>query len=271
MSKTGKEYYPESSFEYLYEIEDAHWWFRARNSLIIWTLREKVGQISRFLEIGCGTGFVLGAVSAAFPHIYTEGGEYYAKGLEVARLRLGDVNIRLLDATKMHQTQEYDCIGLFDVLEHIRSDRLVLDNIYKALTSRGYLVMTVPQHPWLWSDADIHAQHVRRYTAKELAEELTSAGFRVVYMTSFVSLLLPLMTIQRLVPSLLRRVRSWFVDQKRVSAKWSTYSYKQDDEFRIHKLLNSFLFIVQMFEFYLVRFGLRFPFGGSLLVVAQKR
>lgn len=271
MSKAGRKYYPESSFEYLCKIEDAHWWFRARNSLIVWALREKVRRINRFLEIGCGTGFVLAAVSRAFPHTNIEGGEYYAKGLEVARRRLRGVNTRLLDATQMNQDREYDCIGLFDVLEHIRSDRLVLDNIYKSLISGGYLAMTVPQHPWLWSGADIHAEHVRRYTAKELAEKLTSARFRVVYMTSFVSLLLPLMAIQRLVPSLLSRIRSCFLEQTEFCAKQSTIFYEEDNEFRINKLMNSVLLVVQKFELLLIRFGLRFPLGGSLLVVAQKR
>jgi len=257
MGKAGNEYYPESSFEYLCKIEDAHWWFRTRNSLIIWALREKVGRINSFLEIGCGTGYVLAAVSRA-------------KGLEVARRRLHGVNTRLLDATNMSQDEEYDCIGLFDVLEHIRSDRLVLDNIYNSLISGGYLAMTVPQHPWLWSGADIHAEHVRRYTAKELVEKLTSARFRVVYMTSFVSLLLPLMTIQRLVPSLLLRVRSYFLQRTEFCTKQSIISYEQDNEFRINKLINCFLLVVQKLELLLIRFGLRFPFGGSLLVVAQK-
>ena len=212
----------------------------------------------------------MAAISAAFPHIDIEGGEYYAKGLEVARRRLGGVNTRLLDATQMHEDKSYDCIGLFDVLEHIRSDRLVLENIYKALNSGGYLAMTVPQHPWLWSGADAHAEHVRRYTAKELVEKLTSSRFRVVYMTSFVSLLLPLMTTQRLLPSLLRRTRSCFFGQKEVFARQPTFSYQEDNEFKINRLLNSLLLSVQKFETLLIRLGLRFPLGGSLLVVAQK-
>ena len=47
------------------------------------------------------------------------------------------------------------------------------------------------------SQYDEHAHHVRRYGARELRARLLQAGFRIVMMTSFVSLLLPLMMASR--------------------------------------------------------------------------
>jgi SAM-dependent methyltransferase len=270
MGKSGRRYYPEDSFEYLYEIEDIHWWFQARNSLIVWILKYKVRGFKRFLEIGCGTGCVLAAISRAFPNKCLEGGEYYEKGLEVAKRRLSGVNTRLLDATRLNLIEQYDCIGSFDVLEHIHDDSLVLDNIYKSLITGGCLVLTVPQHPWLWSCADIRAEHVRRYTAKELDYKLISAGFRIVYSTSFVSFLLPLMALQRLLPSFISRVQRLLMDSTYTACTETTGFYREDDEFKINTCLNSLLLAVQRFELLMLRSGLRLPFGGSLLVVAQK-
>ena len=62
----------------------------------------------------------------------------------------------------------------------------------------GGIILTVPQHPWLWSQADTYAHHVRRYIKQDLITKLQQTGFKVVKVTSFVSLLLPLMLLSRL-------------------------------------------------------------------------
>ena len=118
------------------------------------------------------------------------------------------------------------------------------------MRSGGFLLLTVPQHPWLWSAADDYAHHVRRYTAQELRRKVLHAGFRIEYCTSFVSLLLPLMALQRL------------------SSR--NQNYNPDNEFKISQLLNAALYLVMQLELALLRLGLRFPAGGSLLLLARK-
>ena len=113
------------------------------------------------------------------------------------------------------------------------------------------MIITVPQHRWLWSVTDEQACHVRRYTKKELVYKVESTGLRVEYVSSFVSLLLPLMILSRLL----------------------TKSDKQRDpmyEFRIPGWLNRSLEKVMNFELWLLSLGIRFPFGGSLLLLARK-
>jgi SAM-dependent methyltransferase len=151
----------------------------------------------------------------------------------------------------MAEQNAYDCIGCFDVIEHIDADECVLSNFNRALRPGGLLLLTVPQHPWLWSAADDYAHHVRRYTYPELRRKVLSAEFRIEYSTSFVSLLLPLMALQRL------------------SSR--NQNYNPDDEFKISPLLNAALYLVMQIEFTLLRLGLRFPAGGSLLLLARKR
>ena len=91
-------------------------------------------------------------------------------------------------------------IGAFDVLEHIEEDTTVLAEVAKAVRPGGGFMATVPQHPALWSLQDEHAHHVRRYTARGLRRKVEAAGFEVVRMTSFVSLLLPMLVAARLRP-----------------------------------------------------------------------
>ena len=207
--------------------------------------------ITNFLEVGCGTGFVISGIAKAFPALELEGSEYFEDGLEFARQRLPNCRFRQLDATAMAEKNAYDCIGSFDVIEHIDADECVLSNFNQALRHGGFLLLTVPQHPWLWSSADDYAHHVRRYTVQELRRKVLHAGFQIEYCTSFVCLLLPLMVLQRL------------------SSR--NPNYNPDDEFKISPILNSALYLVMQLEFTLLRLGLRFPAGGSLLLLARKQ
>jgi SAM-dependent methyltransferase len=242
--------FPKQAFEYLALAESKHWWFRARNRAIVWILRSRVRGIKSFLEVGCGTGFVISGIAKAFPALELEASEYFEEGLVFARQRLPQCRFRQLDATAMSEQNAYDCIGSFDVIEHIDADECVLSNFNRALRPGGFLLLTVPQHPWLWSSADDYAHHVRRYTVQELRRKVLHAGFRIEYCTSFVSLLLPLMALQRL------------------SSR--NQNYNPDDEFKISSVLNTALYLIMQLELALLRLGLRFPAGGSLLLLARK-
>ena len=96
--------------------------------------------------------------------------------------------------------------------------------------------------------------HVRRYTATELRRKVEAAGFEVVRMTSFVSLLLPMMFASRL----RLRIR----ERKEFDAI---------GELRQPRAVNMALEAVMMIERTLIRRGLSFPAGGSLLLVSRKR
>ena len=249
-SSSSPQPFPEEAFEYLASAESRHWWFLSRNQIIIWILKDKARGLVDFLEVGCGTGFVISGIAKAFPALVLEASEYFEDGLVYARQRLPQCRFRQLDATAMAVKNAYDCIGSFDVIEHIDADETVLSNFHRALHPGGFLLLTVPQHPWLWSGADDYAHHVRRYTVKELRRKVLYAGFRIEYCTSFVSLLLPLMALQRL------------------SSR--NQSYNPYDEFKIGPLLNAALYLVMQLELALLRLGLRFPAGGSLLLLARK-
>ena len=140
--------FPEKTFAILANAEANHWWFRARNRILLWALATRIGRFKNFLEIGCGTGFVLEGVSKAYPDVEMHGSEYYEEGLSYARQRIPSATFSQLDATKMTEKERYDVIGAFDVIEHIEHDQLVLKNLCNALTPNGSLIISVPQHRW---------------------------------------------------------------------------------------------------------------------------
>jgi len=244
--------FPSSDFARLAELEDGNYWFRSRSKLIVWVLRRHFPGFASFLEVGCGTGCVLAAVEAAFPSAACSGSEAHVAGLAHAAKRLRRSALLQMDARRIPFRAEFDIIGSFDVLEHIEADREVLDQCFLALRSGGGVVLTVPQHRFLWSARDEYARHVRRYTRGEILEKLHSAGFRPVRVTSFVSLLFPLMLISR------------------ASSRRPAPGFDPEAEIRVGRLANWLLEAVLSFERWLIALGIRFPFGGSLLVVATR-
>ena len=240
-------------FSDLASLEDTNFWFRSRNQLILWALREYCQNFQSFLEIGCGTGYVLSGISSLFPQSTLQGSEIFIAGLGFAAARLPLANLMQMDARNIPFQEEFDVIGAFDVLEHIEEDEKVLAQVHAALKPNGFMLLTVPQHAWLWSSVDEYACHVRRYTASDLHHKIKTAGFQVVRSTSFVSTLLPAMMIARMF-------------KKKISDR----KFDATSELKISPWLNSFFFKLLRAEIAVINKGFNFPIGGSRLVVARK-
>lgn len=242
--------YPVDAHEELHQVEDGHFWFESRNRLILWALRRYFPDALRFLEIGCGTGFVLRAVQKALPLAEVSGSEIFTSGLSYAGGRAPGAALFQMDARRIPFRDHFDLIGAFDVIEHIEDDEAVLAEVHKALRPGGGILLTVPQHAWLWSPVDVFAGHARRYRRKDLVEKLERAGFEILTATSFVTGLLPLMFLSR------------FLKRNQATA---------EPELRVGRLQNGAGKLAASMELLAIRVGLRLPVGGSLLVAARRK
>lgn len=239
-------------FAQLASLERNNFWFCARNNLILWAIRRYFVNVHNFFDIGCGTGFVLSAIEKEFPDISLFGSDLYMEGLNFAKDRLRNTTLLQMDARKIPFDDEFDVIGAFDILEHIKDDELVLAQMYSATHKGGGIILTVPQHSFLWSQFDVAACHVRRYSSKELQSKVADAGFHIVDSISFSSLLFPLMVASRF--------------------KKKVHSDKYDiiADLNITGVAGAVSKRVLDFERYLISLGMRLPFGGSLLLIARK-
>lgn len=240
-------------FKELAELEAGNFWFCVRNRIILWALHKYSPDLKSFLEIGCGTGFVISAISKQFPEVRLLGSEYLEDGLVYARQRLPSAEFMQMDARQIPSESEFDAIGVFDVLEHIEEDEVVLQQIFKALKPGGIVFITVPQHRWLWSVVDEYACHVRRYSAIELHEKVCNVGFEIIRSTSFVSTLLPAMYLSRL------------LKQNKTDISMDAMA-----ELRINPILNKIFEWLLNFELLLIRLGVALHVGGSRLLIARK-
>lgn len=240
-----------SYFATLARLEEGNFWFRARNELILWALEKYCQGFRSYLEIGCGTGYVLSGVARRFADVSLSASEVFTAGLAYAAQRVPSATFMQMDARSIPFVDEFDVVGAFDVLEHIQEDETVLAQAYKALKPGGHLLLSVPQHAWLWSPADDYAKHERRYAHTEILRKLRGAGFGLRRSTSFVSLLLPLMLASRLIAG-----------KKR--------AFDPLDEFRLPAWMNEVFFRIMRGERRLIGLGLNLPVGGSRLLVARK-
>lgn len=193
---------------------------------------------------------MLDGVRGAFPHALLVGSEVLAYGLVHAARRVPRAEFLQLDARRLPFCEEFDVIGAFDVVEHIREDDVVLRRAFTALKAGGAIILTVPQHMWLWSAADETAGHVRRYRRGELERKLRVVGFEIVRSTSFVSLLLPLLALSRL------------------SKRREGDSVARD--LRLPQWLDRALGVVMAVELGMIGIGIDLPAGGSRMVIARK-
>lgn len=257
----GSPTYDAEHFEPLFAAEDRHFWFRSRNRCIAAATRllPDVGSVKDIIEHGCGTGFVLAELGRLFPQARVTGADLLAEGLALARRRFSGPLLQT-DILQCDFREAFDLIGLFDVLEHLDDDRLVLKALREQLRPGGRLLLTVPAHMALWSDYDETSRHRRRYARRELIGRLSEAGLEVEYCTEFMFALLPLLFV--------RRRLGWGCASSERGPTETAARIKE--ELRIHPLLNGALELLLRPEPWWIRHGRRLPGGTSLLVLARR-
>src|SRR5262245_39064201 len=236
----------------LLEAEDSHFWFRSRAKLVVWALQRHFPTTTSLLDVGCGRGSILMAMRRRFPSMALAGGELLDTALRLARPRLPGVDLYQIDARKLPFDREFDVVTSCDVLEHIDDDEAVAREFFRSVVPGGGVIVTVPQHRWLWSAVDVYSHHRRRYERRQLVDLIRKAGFVVERVTSFVTVLLPLMLISR------------------AQKKELTADFDPTAELRIGAVANAVLENALGVERWMIRAGVSIPIGSSLMVIARR-
>ena len=136
-------------------------------------------KIPRILEVGAGMGSIT--------RFLVKKGEVTACDIEEEHVR--HLNSRLAffqgfraitwdvcQPTPM-DLGKFDLIVMFNVLEHIENDQMVLSSLRSRLAPSGRIILVVPNHPWLLNKIDRMVGHQRRYTKESLTMALSKSGF----------------------------------------------------------------------------------------------
>jgi SAM-dependent methyltransferase len=184
-------------YQQMAELDDRHWWYRARREVLAELIRREVRppKDAKILELGCGTGHNL-AMLSGFGHV--DGLELDEEARALSEKRLGrKVMSAPLPELAGVPDRRYDVIGAFDVIEHINDDRAALSSIAAKLKPSGKFVMTVPAHQWMWSAHDVVNHHKRRYSKGALKALIETSPMKLERIGYFNSLLFPLAVAQR--------------------------------------------------------------------------
>ncbi len=193
----GHDGFTDHGHEALDQVEDDYFWFQCRRRLLADLLQARIPRDGSYAEVGCGNGGVLSAVADVRPDLQLTGIEASLAGLAHARRRVPRAHLLQADATRLPFTGEFDAMGIYDVLEHIDDDHAVLQAMHRALKPDGLLLVTVPQHRWLWSWVDEASCHRRRYDRAELATKLEENGFEPLAWSSYLVWLMPMLWASR--------------------------------------------------------------------------
>ena len=250
--------YPDSGFDLTDENAESSFWVSSRNRLFKSIVQRHLlptGK-TKFLEIGCGTGDFIQQI-AKNDNLEITGSEIYLKGLVYAKKNLPSVDFVQFDVTQGKIGEQFHIITAFDVIEHIENDDAALSNISEMLKKDGVLIISVPQHMFLWSKLDEIVKHKRRYSRRELVAKLKANDLDITFATSFLFTLFPLMLLSRLFD----RGGDRSPSDERALEKRVKFS----------GVLNTIFDFLMRIDEGLIRLGASLPFGGTLVVVARKR
>lgn len=230
-----------------------HFWFSQRIQFIENIFNKYVPKSFSILDIGSGTASLAEHLSE-----------------KEFRFNISDIHDAGIKAMMAKQTkiekafqfdiyhppfkEEFDVVSMFDVLEHLSDDNIVVSNCKKILKPEGLFIITVPAHQWLWNRNDRVQYHKRRYNKHQLEKLLTENGFELVYSKYFFIAITPLLYLRKV-----------------LSPDDGSQPNEQElnQEFKINKNINYILELLTKIEFKLLDF-LPNLFGGSLCIVAKK-
>jgi dolichyl-phosphate beta-glucosyltransferase len=184
--------FDEANAAMLAEADRSHWWFRSKAALVATALHRTVvprDERGWLVDIGGGAGGVTALLGWPPDRVAVLEGNH-ALAIQAHRTH-GLAALRTVADHAPVADGAAEVVCLLDVIEHLHDPIAALREAGRVLAPDGRLVVTVPAHTWLWSAADEHLGHVRRYTSPALATELAASGFEPVLLTHVFSWLVP--------------------------------------------------------------------------------
>ena len=224
---------------------------------------DAIEQVKKFMpsaeavimEIGCSSGFLIRDLVKYFPKAVILGVDVVKEPLYRLAENLPGIPLIRFDLLQCPLPEStVDILVMLNVLEHIENDIGALQKVFNLLKPEGYLIIEVPAGPYLYDSYDKELHHFRRYSARELQDKLTEAGFTVCRKSHLGFFIFPAFLAAKLLKKLSYHKESKEVVRNQVASTSS----------------NSLVRLAMFFESkYLSRLSL--PFGIRALTVAKKR
>jgi len=163
---------------------------------------------------------------------------------------------RLVQADVEHlpiAAESFDLVTALDLAEHVEHDEVLFAEAYRVLKPGGCFVLTVPAHPYLWSEHDEALYHFRRYRRAEFCARIRQAGFRVTRLSYSITFTFPVIVCFR-----------WLQRFRAKSSRPKTHLIT------LPRWANRLILATVEAEAFLLKW-FDLPFGVTLLAVAEKQ
>lgn len=191
-----------SEYKIMEKTANKHWWYSGRRKIVKTLIENFVPSFDSAADVGAGTG---------------ENLIYFANKGKITAL---EMNNEAIETIKKHffympnlivkkwkypeeLNEKFDLILLTDVLEHIKDDKGIVNWIYEHLNKKGYCLITVPAHQFLWTQMDEVAKHYKRYNIKEIKELFSK--FQTIKLSYYNFFLFPIKFAFALIVNTLRK------------------------------------------------------------------
>jgi len=167
--------------------DTSHWWFRGKSAVVGAVLRRWAPPRGWLIDVGAGSGGVTSMLPWDSRRLVVEGsGPLVAsagrRGLDAAQ---GDVLCLPV------RDRVAAAVCLLDVIEHLHDPVAALEEAGRVVADDGIVVVSVPAHSWLWSEADVALGHHRRYDRRLLDAHLAAAGLEPLWTSHVFSWCVP--------------------------------------------------------------------------------
>lgn len=235
-----------------FAVEDSHWWFQNLRKILAQSIRARVKNPNDLviLDAGCGTGRNL-----IFYQSYgsVAGIDLSSTGLAYCRKR-GIKNLARGDVCRLpFQDARFDIVNSTDVLYAIAAERGIdlLEEAYRILKPGGHLFLNTAALDILYSDHDRAVMTRKRYYKSELVRLVDKAGFELLEIRYWNSILFLPVVAYRFCRKLLNTGKK----------------DARGDLRHPNGLINGFLYQFMRIDWVI---GGALPFGTSLFCIARK-
>jgi SAM-dependent methyltransferase len=180
------------------EIEQRHWWFAGRRTIVKRLLEQVVppNPDALVIDVGCGTGANIAALASSYRCL---GLDASAQAIDHARTRFSTVEYQC-EAGVGGQAARFanaSAVLLMDVIEHVEDDFALLSEVLALSSPGAHVLITVPADMSLWSQHDESFGHWRRYDAARLRATWRGLAVEERLLSYFNARLFPIVKVVR--------------------------------------------------------------------------
>lgn len=181
----NKDYLPIAQSDYLDNVDYRKQRFGSERLRLMAEYLNNPPSSSRLLDIGCGTGWFL---EMAQQEGYKVSGYEFSKNLAEFTAQRFKIKVWTEPLTELDETELFDIITLFDVIEHVFNPKEIIQSVYSHLEPGGIAIFFTPnldsfgfQHLKEHSSLVMPVEHLFYFTPRSLRRIIEETGLKVVY------------------------------------------------------------------------------------------